>query len=149
MSNHTNNDDKIKQYRKTVEAFRKKIGDSPKLQYATNGVLILDGGKFNLNLLNSIDACIDVASQLINRDQSYLKACSALGLPEKNLMLGNYPVTDWIGDIRQRVDMITWRTEKTKLDTMDAKLKELMSEEAKTADVLSDIANELGIDFDE
>jgi hypothetical protein len=141
------NDTKVKQFREAVNAFREKIGKRPRISYTTNGILTLDGGKFNLNLLNSISACVDVTSQIISKNDTYVLACEVLGVPVKEAPLySGYTIDDWIGDIKQRVELIQWDIEKSKLDAMDKKLSKLMSEEARTANELDLIAKELGLD---
>lgn len=140
----TNNDQQIKQYREKVEAKRKELGEKPKIAYDTNGVLPLDGNKFNLNILRNLEACVDLASQLIARRDAQDTANEILGT-DIQIKLGGFTIDQWLGDIKLRVQTMKWDVENKKLQAMDAKLAELLSDDAKTADAIADIAGELGL----
>lgn len=140
----TNNDAQIKELRTKIDAKRAELGEKPRLSYETNGVLPLDGNKFNLNTLRDLAACVDLASQLIVRKEAQDKANEVLGT-NVQIDFGSYTIDQWLRDIKLRVSQMNWEHENKKLQAMDAKLADLLSEDAKTAEALSNIAGELGL----
>lgn len=136
------NDAKIAQYREALESKRSELGEKPKLAYGTNALLELDGARINLNTLSSEEECVKIASQLLSQDQLAKLANEALGT-KVTLKFGDFTVTQWLADLKLRVSLIAWERKKKKLNAMDAQLKSLMSEDAKTADAIADIAKQL------
>lgn len=138
------NDKQIKEYRQKVEAKRAQLGEKPRLAYETNGMLPLDGNKYNLNTLRNIEGCVDLASQLISRRDAQDVANKHLGT-DVQITFGGFTINQWLDDIKIRVNLMKWEVENKKLQAMDAKLAELLSDDAKTADAIAEIAGELGL----
>ena len=142
------NDKQIKQYRMAVDKKREEMGPEPRPSWITNQLLQLDPhnqSKLNLNLLNDEAKCVDAVRLLMLQVQAHDAANEALGTNLK-LVISGYSSDDWIADIKQRLEVIRWKDEKVKLGNMDKKLQALLSEDAKTANAISDIADELGLD---
>lgn len=135
------NDAQIKKFRKTVETKRAALGTKPKLGYATNASIMMDGSRINLNTLDE-DQCVDLVTRLLAQSHFNSEANKALGTNVKP-RVGDFTVTEWIADIKLRVQLLAWESDKKKLNAMDAKLQELMSEGARTADAIADIAAQL------
>lgn len=135
------NDAQIKQLRATIDSKRGELGDKPKVAYTTNALLTIDGTKVNLNTL-SLDQCVDVASRLLAMTHFNDEANKRLGTDIK-IKLGDFTVDQWISDLKLRVELLTWEDEKKKLATLDKQLASLLSEDARTADALADIAAQL------
>lgn len=140
------NDVKIEQYRKTIEEKRIELGEKPRAHYTTNALLKLPeaGLTCNLNLLNTIPACVDITQQLLMHTQFRDKANELLGT-NVPYVIGNYTVEQWVADIKIRVSIIEWEAGNKKLQAMDKKLADLRSNDAKTADAIGDIAKELDL----
>lgn len=136
------NDATIKQFRAKVEAKRTALGDKPKVAYTTNALLNMDGAKINLNTL-TLDQCVDMTSRLLAMTHFNSEANERLGTDIK-IKLGDFTADQWISDIKQRVTLLMWEAEKKRLGTLEGQLKSLMSEDAKTADALAAIAEQLG-----
>ena len=137
------NDARISQYRDTSELKRKELGEKPKLAYVTNALLDLDGTKVNLNTLSTDEECVLVVSKLLSVTDMADRANAVLGtkvMPK----FGDFTAAQWIEDIKLRVRVISWEAKKKKLAAMDAQLKTLMSDDAKTANAIADIAAQLG-----
>lgn len=135
------NDAQIKKFRKTVESKRKALGSKPKLGYTTNASIMMDGARFNLNTLDE-NQCVDLVTRLLAQSHFNSMANEALGTDVKP-KVGDFTVAEWIADIKLRVELLAWESNKKKLTAMDAKLAELMSEGARTADAIADIAAQL------
>ncbi|MCJ0174347.1 hypothetical protein [Clostridioides difficile] len=48
-----------------------------------------------------------------------------------NLVMSGYDVQDWIDDIKSKLDILTINEERSKLEEMEIKLMELLSNEKK------------------
>jgi hypothetical protein len=137
------NDARINQYRSAIETKRKELGDKPKLAYTTNALLDLEGGKINLNTLNSEKDCVEVAKILISAVDLTERANKVLGT-NVTPKFGDFTVDQWLADLQLRVKFLSWEERKKKLAAMDTQLKTLMSDDAKTADAIAAIAAQLG-----
>lgn len=137
------NDQRIKDYRKTIEKRRSALGERPSVKYVTNGVLPLNGMNVNLNVLNTVDKCVDVLSQLIVVDESMDKASKLLGVKDHKRLIGNYTLADWTSDLKSRVKVLQWSDSEKSLKTAERKLSELLSEDAKTTEAIDDIVEGL------
>lgn len=145
MSTETKtNDQVIEAYREKVEAKRAALGNRPSVQYTTNALFPMDGRKLNLNTVGSIDHCIEVARDIAMQTNAQKQANEWLGT-DKVLEIGGYSVEDWISDLKARMAALEWAQGKKELDAADKKLAELLSNEAKTANAISDIVGNLGI----
>lgn len=136
------NDAQIKQYREAIEAKRKSLGDKPKLAYSTNASLDLDGARINLNTLGSAAQCVEVVARLLTLNGSNAEANEILGT-DVRLKFGGFTASEWISDIKLRLSLVTWEAGKKKLAAMDTRLRDLMSDDAQTADAIADIASQL------
>lgn len=130
------NDNKIKELLKSIEQKKEKMGAKPKPSWKTNGIV----AERNINTINSVDVCVELASQLIGKKESYDKACDFLGVKKES----NTDIDDSLSDLKVRVQIIQWDIEKRKLNAMELQLKNLRSEDAKTEDELDDIVKALG-----
>jgi hypothetical protein len=131
------NDAKIKTLLQTIEAKRESLGVKPKASWETNGVI---NGR-NINTLNSIEACVALASELMLQKGFYDTACAFLDVDGSSLDLVK-GIDDALKDVKLRVQMIKWDNEKKKLTAAEKQLKDLRSEDLKTEDALSVLEKE-------
>ena len=136
------NDAKIKEFRDAVDAKREKLGSKPKMAFATNASLELGGERINLNTLSNTGSCVSVVRSLLIAKKFTAEANKVLGTNEPT-KFGDFTVDQWIADIKLRVKLLTWEEEKRSLAAMDKKLAALRSEDLRTSDALSDIADQL------
>lgn len=134
------NDTKIKSLLEAIESKKKAMGTKPKATWETNGVI---NGR-NINTINSVDVCVELASALMMTKGYYEQACDFLDVEvvESEAVKG---INDALTDVKLRAKIIQWDAEKKKLQAMEKKLKDLRSEDAKTEDALGDIAGALGL----
>jgi hypothetical protein len=137
------NDNKIKILLQTIENKKKAIGEKPKAAWETNGVIPISNG-ININTVNSVDKCIELVAQLMMQKGNFEKACEFLDLKAADSS-GIQNLNSYLSDLKLRVKIIQWETEKKKLQTMEKQLKDLRSEDLKTEDSLIDIASNLDI----
>ena len=136
------NDKQIEDYRKKIEAKRKELGKQPRSYYKSNGLLTTPTLQVNLNTLRTERACYDLAIEVARYVTAGLQANEWLDTDFDDALDG-YPVAVWVNDIKQRLSIIRWNTEKAKLNTMDKKLAELLTNETKVSNSIADIAKEL------
>jgi hypothetical protein len=132
----TQNDAKIKALLQSIEQKKEQMGSKPKPVWQTNGVI----EERNINTINSIDVCVEIASKIIGKKQAYISACSFLGVAAEDY---GGDIDDALLDLKLRVKIIQWDTEKKKLSALEKQLKDLRSEDLRTEDALADITKDL------
>lgn len=132
------NDEKIREVLEQIEKKKKEIGTKPKAAWKSNGILKLKDSHLNINTIGNLSLCVHAAAEVLRERTFYKEASELLGVPmeESNL-------DDYMADIQLRASMIKYDAENKKLVAMEEKLKALRSEDAKTADAISDILKSL------
>lgn len=134
------NDKTIEDYRKKIESKRSKLGTRPKVTFESNGVLILKDEAFNLNTLD-VYSCKRVLADILIYKLGVELVNNELNTNDPNDLLDNY-----LHDIKQRIVSLIWHEDKKKLNAMDKKLSDLLSDKAKTENTIKDIGKELNLD---
>lgn len=129
------NDDRILELKKQIEA-KKKIISEKKVRFIpeTNCVLNMDEMTINLNVCSD-----DALVLLLIRLNSYLM--SAVDLEMSDFEISGYSVTDWIKDIKSKLEVSSLKKEETDLKKMESKLDKLLSDDKKTEIEIDEIAN--------
>lgn len=138
------NDKLIEQYRKEISKLRDSLTEKPKVSFTTKGIFMIEKTPVNINVIPTVQQCVEIAAYLADGSLAFNEANKQLGTDEPYLVEG-YSIDDWYSDIKQRIALLRWQQEKTKLDKLDKKLEELLSEEAKANLTIKDIAKELGL----
>lgn len=129
------NDDRILELKKQIEDKRKAISEK-KIRFVpeTNCVLNMDGITINLNVCSD-----DALVLLLIRLNSYLMSAVDLGMPD--FEISGYSVTDWIKDIKSKLEVSSLKKEETDLKKMESKLDKLLSNDKKTEIKIDEIAS--------
>lgn len=129
------NDDRILELKKQIEDKRKAISEK-KVGFVpeTNCVLNMDGMTINLNVCSDDELVL-----LLIRLNSYLMSAVDLGMPD--FEISGYSVTDWIKDIKSKLEVSSLKKEETDLKKMESKLDKLLSDDKKTELEIDEIAN--------
>ena len=118
-----NNDEKIIVLKKKIEEKRASIDKAKKFSPKTNCSLLLNNERYNINTLDK-DGVI-----------ALLVRVNALRLSADDLciecMLSGYLVTEWIDDLKTKLDIINIKEEESKLKAMESKLDTLLSNDKK------------------
>ena len=140
------NDEQIKQVLTYIKTKTEALGTKPRGSWKTNGVFKFDGGEThkNINTINDVEVCVDILADLLQEKNCRDEAAKLLDVESTEVKWNDYSFDDWLHDIKLRTSMIKWDIEKKKLNALESKLKDLRSEDAKTADAISDIMAELG-----
>lgn len=136
-------DNTVKQLLSKVEKQRKELGQKPKFQPLTNCKFLIAGDNYiNLHVAGKDDLVRGLAFLYMNQSY-YNNAAEVLGFDILPNWAG-YSFDDWINDFKARSKSIQWAEDKKNLDAMEKQLKELMSEDGKTAAALESISALLG-----
>ena len=122
------NDKKIIELQETITAKKESLNlDYEKFCPITNCILHLGGMDYNLNIMNReslVNLLVFFNSQLL----------SAVDLDmADDLFFCGYHVYDWIKDIKNKIGCIDYRENKKKLDNMEQKLEEFISNDLKAS----------------
>ena len=139
------NDNKIAEYRKQVEDKHNKLGPKPKKVFSTNGIIYLADGSVNLNLLSTPEKCIDLLLDLAVLEIANKQVNTWLARKDP-LMMKGYSIEQYVSDVKCMLSLTMWEQEKKKLTDMNNKLTDLLSNEGKTAEAISYIGSDLGLD---
>ncbi|MDI0267867.1 hypothetical protein QIW52_17895 [Clostridioides difficile] len=118
-----NSDNKIIILKEQIKLKKEKLDSIKKITPKTNCILSWDDNKINIQVLKKNELIL-----LVSKLHSYNIASKDLGL---NLIMSGYDVQDWIDDIKSKLDILTINEERTKLEEMERKLMELLSNEKK------------------
>ncbi|MFA7219325.1 MAG: hypothetical protein WC119_02340 [Synergistaceae bacterium] len=141
----SNNDVMIKELLAKVDEQTKALGNKPRSVLVTNGVFKRNSQDFfNINTVSDVSVLAEALAFLMTREDYFSKACKALGIGSIKSKWEGYTLKEWQEDFQLRKDIIEYNARKSKLDATKAKLKGLMSEDARTASELESIKEILG-----
>lgn len=134
-----NNDETIKNLLQAVDNKRAELGPKPKTVWLTNSIFKFNESEhINLNTAKPVHI-IKALAYLIEKKNSWDAAIQMIGAKESFEWYG-YSFNDWVADFKTRINIVEWDSKKVQLDAMEAKLKGLVSEEARTGMELDSIA---------
>lgn len=97
----------------------------------------------NLHVETNVKTLICIAAFLQDKESSYKKAAESLGVESPDFTWNGYSVTDWIEDLKMRINKIQIESRKKKLATLETRLNALISPEMRAELELEAIASEL------
>ena len=122
------NDAKVTKLRAEIEKKRAALKNrSSRFSPITNASLELSGVRYNLHTLDLGTAML-LGSQL----QAVKNGAEDLFFDTSFVLISGFSVRDWVLDVLARIESISVKDEETKLHALDARLKELLSADAKT-----------------
>lgn len=136
------NDDRILELKKKIKSEREALKESnSRFQPITSCILEFAGQKYNLNamsandllLLLSLLSVIEQANTGIAEEMQFIKPATVNG----------YLLTEWITDIRKKLDQVLYREKKAKLDKLEKQLTDLLTGETQTKLKVDSLENEL------
>jgi hypothetical protein len=132
------NDAKIMEMRKLIEDKKAKLKESAKsFSPITSCSICLDNTQINIHTLQ-----VDDLRNLMIVLNSYKMSAENLQVLDDYVISG-YHITQWINDIKAKLEVVSRRKEEEKLKIMEQKLTKLLSEDKKTELELDNIMNEL------
>lgn len=130
------NDAVILKLKKEIEEKKKMLKASERFTPITNCSLVLDGERFNLNVMNKKEDIIPLMVKL----NAYAKSAEDLGVSEE-LTYGGFKIEDWMTDLKARWNVINRTMEEGRLKALENKLHNLLSLDKKVELELADIAS--------
>jgi hypothetical protein len=129
------NDTKIRELLVQIETKKAQVGTRPRASWKTNG--LIGNAKVNINTVSSVGTCLDLAAELLQKQEYKNKAAQLLEVTAE----ADPDIADGLDDLKLRVSILKYETEKKKLTALEAKLKDLRSNDAKTEDAIAELAN--------
>ncbi|MEC0209681.1 hypothetical protein P4H70_12140 [Paenibacillus ehimensis] len=120
-----NNDQKILELKKQIEEKKKKLDKSQKFVPVTNCSIEIDGIRHNIHALAK-----EQIIGLLIKVNSYALSAKELGLFDTYTISG-YNVSEWIEDLKAKLNFMSRKEEEQKLKAMEAKLDRLLSDDKK------------------
>lgn len=143
---NTELDKSIEVAKETIEKQRKDVLATEKVLtrgWTTNcSYPIADNKTINLQTSNQTQI-ITVMRHLLLNESFHKAAIKELKLKTIPFEVDGYSIADWKKDLELRLAKITIKDKKEKLDLLEKKLKNVMSEEQKRAAAFSEIMTEL------
>jgi hypothetical protein len=131
------NDKKIMLLKKQIEEKKATLSKSHRFEPITNCSLDIYGARYNLHVLQK-EQLIVLYVQL----NSYVTSAKELGYLESFIVNG-FTLTDWVKDVKAKLDNVTRKEEASNLRDMETKLNELLSNDKKVSLAIDEIENSL------
>lgn len=133
-------DEKIKQLLNKIDSEKKKLGTKPKISWNTNCMFRFDENNyFNLNTVKDTKVLVEALAFLLEKQTMQGEAASRLGIECPDFEWKGFSLKDWEEDFKLKTRTTEWNAQQKKLANLQKKLKELVSEEAKTEMALDEI----------
>lgn len=128
------NDEKIIALKAQIEIKKEELKKIARFNPMTSCSIELDGVRYNLHTLDKKQL-----TSLLVKLNMYRISLEDLEIEEFDIC--GYNVTDWIEDIKNKLEVINQREEQNKLKQLESKLTKMLSEEKKTELELAEIEN--------
>lgn len=122
---NNNNDKKILELKTQIKEKKNKIGKSQKFTPITNCSIEIDGVRYNIQVLTKEQ----IISLMVKLNAYTISAKELELLSDYNI--SGYNVSDWINDLKSKLDFLNRREEEQKLKSMESKLDLLLSNDKK------------------
>lgn len=135
------NDKEILKVKEIIAEKKKKIEKmSTTFAAKTNCVLELKGRKpCNFHVAKKSELLEIVRELLLIQKGNELVKNAEFNFEEEDFFIGGFPVEDWLDDIKAKIDTLSIRDEKTKLDELEKRLHDLLSDDKKVELELDEI----------
>ncbi len=143
----SNQDTMTLQLIKEVKKQKEEISNAERPNWLTNCALSVLGRNINLHVETSIPTLIEAAALLIHKEEIYNVAAFRLGADVPPYLYDGYSVSDWLSDIKSRIDKISIQNKRRKLEVLENRLSSIVSPELRAKLELEAISKELGADL--
>ncbi len=126
------NDERVLQLKEIISKKKEELKSFKRFAPLTNCVLDLEGQKYNLNVLQLNDLQL-----LLVRLNMYLISAKDLNI---ELEIAGYNISDWITDIKSKIEILEFKKKESELKTLELKLDRMLSDEKRTELELDEIA---------
>ena len=136
------NDNRILELKKKIEQERATLKESnSRFQPITSCILEFAGQKYNLNAMSANDLLL-LLGTLSVMEQVTTKVAEEMQFI-KPATVNGYLLTEWIVDVRKKLDQVLYREKKAKLDKLEKQLTDLLTGETQTKLKVDNLEDEL------
>ena len=132
---------------KEVQRQKAEIAKADRPQFRTNcSFAYVEGSSaaVNIQVESKVKNLILIAAFLQERELSYKKAATTLGVENPpDFTWGDFPVADWLEDLKLRIGKIQIAVKRKKLEALEERLGKIISPELRAEMELEAIASEL------
>lgn len=111
------------------------------VKWSTTGVLNINGLKVTIQIANE-EQIVSGLAELILKEDAHNKAAKMLESKAK-FKFDGYEIEKWRADMETRLAQIKYKKSKEKLESLERRLKSIMSEDTKRSMELESILKEL------
>ena len=98
----------------------------------------------NIHVVSDLNVLIGIVASITNRQETMERAAKSLGIEKYTYKHDGFDVSDWINDVKLRLQKIDISTERNKLDEIEKRLAKLESPELKEQRELEDLMRLMG-----
>lgn len=138
-------DERTIQLIKEVAKQKAEIAKAEKPNWRTNcSYQVAPGSSVNLHVESNLRVLIGICGAVMAGEAEYDKAAESLGLTDyPPFDWGGYSASDWIVDVRSRINKIQIGSKRKKLEDLEARLNKIISPELRAEIELEAISAEL------
>lgn len=131
------NDERIMQLKQQIEVKRKELANQTgRFTPITNCLLVIDKVTYNLH--------VESSELLLIKVNMMAMSAKDLGLDISKVIISGYSLADWIDDIKNYLNVQSYKDEKRKLEKLEKQLDALLSDDKRTELEIDSIAALLG-----
>ena len=136
------NDNRILELKKKIEQERATLKESNgRFQPITSCILEFAGQKYNLNAMSANDLLL-LLGMLSVMEQVTTKVAEEMQFI-KPATVNGYLLTEWIVDVRKKLNQVLYREKKAKLNKLEKQLTDLLTGETQTKLKVDNLEDEL------
>lgn len=128
----TKNDERVLQLKQIISEKKQELKSPREFYPVTNCILTLDNQTYNFHVLKKEDL-----EFLLVKLHSYETTANELDI---NLMILEHSVSEWIEDVKAKIEILNQKKKKAELKILEDKLDKMLSDEKKTEIALDEIA---------
>jgi len=139
-------DSKTLELIKKVQQQKQEIAKAERPNWVTNcSFSYIEGSSktVNLHVCRDVREMVCVVAFLKEREKSYISAVKELGVDAPEFKWNGFSVSDWVNDVKTRIDKVQIADKKKKLEALEDRLNKIISPELRAELELEAIAAEL------
>jgi len=134
----TKNDQVILNLKKKIEEKKTLLAEAKKFDPITNCNFQFNGDRYNIHTIGKEKLLLLIAE--VKSLQNALKEV----MPEETLSIGGYSARSWLIDLIAKYNMQNVSMEKKRLEALEKKLHNLLSNDTKVELEIEDLKNQIG-----
>jgi hypothetical protein len=135
----------ISELQEIVKSKKEEIAKAERPNWKTNCAFRFNKdlpSSTNLQVCSDVEDLTSMVAFLIEKSNSYDKACELLEVKSKFTWLG-YTLNDWVSDIKTRITKIQITVKKKELEDYEYRLEKLVSPQAKEERELNELMKKI------